>query len=466
MSNVLELIQDFKDGKVEGISKHKLRDESIQEKNRNFRLKTLKKESLLKEKLLVLTEIAIPWNPMTGEEDETYNRDQKFRPYLAQTTVMLMCKGMANENEKAKETFLRKSGVAEWDTSDLENITDVDREVFKKFRVPRLFTLPVAKVNIPAFTGNVWGKDYLMDIQRDETTGEIIGEVPLILKVNKLMADMAFEEVSQYEKDIKDGKENPTDKEKKDHISDIWAKVVVSSEFPQNYGICAGIKLNAQSDVANPNEICETDPKDMMSNLFLIRRNKEVKESLEKYSNGAYSKLDYYDDFWEFDMNCPKADDPKEIGQGTRYEKPMTSLRDVAGADAYIKSLRNAIDADNDWEKIFLSSVYVSKFNSSLEDSFLQCVRKIIDINDPYLTDKVVVANAEVITLIFGDEGEERIAEASIGSGNEGNLDEAASRKANKENTINISQMAENNDEVGVNELELDADNDNDTQEF
>lgn len=459
MSNVMELIQDFKDGKVEGISKHKLRDESIQEKNRTFRLKTLKKESLLREKLLFLTEIAIPWNPATGLEDDTYNRDQKFRPYLAQTTVMLMCKGMANENPQAKEALLKRSGVTEWDTTDLENVTKTDREIFKRFRVPRLFTLPVAKVNIPKFTGNAFGKDYLMNIERDEETGEIVGEVPLILKVNKLMADMAFEEVSQYEEDIKSGRFNPTEKEKKEHIKNIWSKVVVSSEYPQNYGICAGIKLDAQQNVANKNEICEQDNSEMLTNLFLVRRNKEVKESLAKYTEGSYTAIDFYDDFYEFDMTCPKADDPKDIGQGTRYEKPMIAFKDVPGSEDYIKSLRSAIDADNDWEKIFLSSVYVSKFNSSLEDLFLQCVRTIIDINSPFLTDKVVSANAEVISLIFGEEGEERIGTASISGGVAGKLDEAKAFKANKENTINIADMAENNtnEEVLVEEINIDG---------
>ena len=154
-------------------------------------------------------------------------------------------------------------------------------------------------------------------------------------------------------------------------------------------------------------------------------------------------------------MNCPNETDPAALGLGTRYDKAMVALKDMANSDAFIASLLATLDGDKDWEKIFLNSAYVSKFNDSLEDSFLECTRKIIDINSPYLTNRVVQFNTEIITMIFGEEGEDRIAEASVGIGTEGNLDENASKDANKANTLNIGEMANNEVNVEINEVEL-----------
>lgn len=450
--SIKDLINDFKEGKIEAVSKHKLRDESKQERNKVERLGTLKKEAKLKEKLLFITELAIPFNPSTGKEDEQFNREQKFRPYLAQSTVMRLVKGLCNESPEAKEVFMKKAGITEWETAG-EELTDIDKKIFARYRVPRVYTLPVAKVNIPAFTGNAFGKDYLINVEKDPDNGQIVGELPLILKVNKLMSDMAFEELTEMETKIKDGELTYTKKEKEDAVRAVWAKVVVSGEYPLNYTTAVGIKLNSKSELAD--DLREMEPADMFENLILVRRNKEIKTSLDKYTNGEFSAIDYYNDFWEFDMNCPNETDPAALGLGTRYDKAMVALKDMANSDAFIASLLATLDGDKDWEKIFLNSAYVSKFNDSLEDSFLECTRKIIDINSPYLTNRVVQFNTEIITMIFGEEGEDRIAEASVGIGTEGNLDENASKDANKANTLNIGEMANNEVNVEINEVEL-----------
>lgn len=458
MSGIMDLINDFKDGKIAGISKHKLRDESKQERFQAERLKGLKKESQMQEKLLILTEYAIPFNPMTGEEDETYNRDQKFRPYQANSTVLRMLKGMANQSEGAKNTFMRKAGVDEWDTEDIETITDVDRAILKRYRVPRTFTLPVTNVNIPAFTGNVYGKDYLVEVEKDQDTQEYIGEIPLPLKVNKLLSDMVFEEINKLNAEIKAGKVTFTEQEKKDEIKKFWKKVVVSGEFPRNYVMAVGIKLDAEGAIANKADIVEMEPKDMIENLYLLKRSDELKKSLDKYNGGAQSKFDYYDDFYEFDMNCTKESDPMQLGKDTRYVRAVEYLKDAANVQPFIDSVTKLVDSDRDWEQIFLSSVFVSKFNPSLEDSFLQCCSKIINLDDEFLTNKVVQANQQIIELVFGEEGENRVAESMAGMGNEGSLDEKASSAANKEHTIDIGNLANNVEDMGSETTELNLD--------
>lgn len=466
--SILDLINDFKDGKIVGVSKHKLRDESKQERFKSERLKSLKKESQMQYKLLVITELAIPFNPATGKEDDVYDRDNKFRPMLAQSTVMKMIKGIVNENKEAKDSFMRRAGVEEWDTEDVETITDQDRLVLNRYRVPRTFTLPVTNVNLPAFTGNVYGKDYLVEVEKDPDNGEYIGEIPLPLKVNKLMSDMIFEEINQYRKDIKEGKIQPvpTDKEQKEAEKKFWTKVTISGEFPRNYVMAVGIKLDAEGEIAVPNMIAETEPKDMMENMFLFKRGDELKAALAKYNGGSFSKVDFYDDFFELDMNCPKESDPMQLGLKTRYEKSASYLKDNTTSDAFIKSVNALIDSDRDWEQIFLSSVYISKFNSSIEDSFLTACSKVIDLNDTFMTNKVVQANSQIIELIFGEAGEDKVAEATIGMGEEGSLDEKASKEMNKEHTINISAMANNTEgeEIKIDELEIQIEDNGDKQ--
>lgn len=433
MSNVQELLNSFASGELSGVSALKLRDENIQKKKGNKRFATLKREPKKKSKLLIITELAIPFNPFTGVEDETYNRDSKFRPTQSETTITLLIKRIANDNPEVKKIYMDKAGVEKWDTSDLETVTAEDKKIVARYRVPRKFTLPVCRVNIPSFTGNAYGKEYLMKVERDELTDEIVGEIPLPLQVNKLMNDMKYEEIAKLEEQIANKEIVLNEKDKEAKIKTIKDKVIVSGDYPLNYVLAIEIPLDTKYKYKEDTFISEATKENFMNKMVLVKCTAEIESALDKYINGEYEALDVYTDFWEYDMSCSDDQDKKDLGRNTRYEKAMVSLIDHTSFTSFVKAYREYMDEVKDLEKIFMNSVYVSKFNQSMENTFLDAVKTVIDIDSPYITARVAGANSNIISMVFGEEGDDKLADASIGMIAEGNLDEKESRKAGKE---------------------------------
>lgn len=448
MSNVQELLSSFASGELSGVSALKLRDENIQKKKGSKKFATLKREPKKKSKLLIITELAIPFNPFTGVEDETYNRDSKFRPTQSETTITLLVKRIAHENEEVKKIYMDRAGVEKWDTSELEKITEVDKQVVARYRVPRKFTLPVCRVNIPSFTGNAYGKEYLMKVERDELTDEIIGEIPLPLQVNKLMNDMKYEEIAELEEQIANKEIVLNDKDKESKIKTIREKVIVSGDYPLNYVLAIEIPLDTKYKYKEDTFISEATKENFMSKVVLVKCTAEIESALDKYINGEYEALDLYTDFWEYDMSCSDDQDKKDLGRNTRYEKAMVTLKDHASFNTFNKAYIEFMDETKDLEKTFMNSVFVSKFNQSMENTFLDAVKSVIDIDSKYLTSKVISANSNIISMVFGEEGDDKLAEASIGMIAEGKLDEKESRKAGKEiDLMNVIGDVDNEEE-------------------
>ena len=68
-----EIMEKLRDAGSDGTSELKLRNENAQTKSFVKRLSFLKKEAKQKTKLLIPTELAIPFNPRTGVADPTSN---------------------------------------------------------------------------------------------------------------------------------------------------------------------------------------------------------------------------------------------------------------------------------------------------------------------------------------------------------------------------------------------------------
>ena len=344
---------------------------------------------------------------------------------------------------------MNRAGVEKWDTSELEKITEVDKQVVARYRVPRKFTLPVCRVNIPSFTGNAYGKEYLMKVERDELTDEIIGEIPLPLQVNKLMNDMKYEEIAELEEQIANKEIVLNDKDKESKIKTIREKVIVSGDYPLNYVLAIEIPLDTKYKYKEDTFISEATKENFMSKVVLVKCTAEIESALDKYINGEYEALDLYTDFWEYDMSCSDDQDKKDLGRNTRYEKAMVTLKDHASFNTFNKAYIEFMDETKDLEKTFMNSVFVSKFNQSMENTFLDAVKSVIDIDSKYLTSKVISANSNIISMVFGEEGDDKLAEASIGMIAEGKLDEKESRKAGKEiDLMNVIGDVDNEEDL------------------
>lgn len=439
-----EILANLKTGATTVTSEY--RNEDAQTKMKLKRIETLKKVSKKKSKVLIVTELALPFNPFTGKEDETYNRNNKYRPIMSTETAMLTYKKLANEIADTKAAFATRAGISvdEWDTTDLTTITALDKRVFNKHRYPVVFTLNVVGINIPTFTGLPFAKQYRIDVERDKESGEIIGEVPLALRIHKLMADMANEAVNKLNTLVKEGKLNYNKEDLKEAQKKEYKKIVVGEDRPLNFVLALELPLNNQSTFDDNIQLSDLTDEDLFKMLRLVKQTSSFQTALNNYLDGSYAVLDVYNNFWELDMLCPTSDDNMELGKDTKFEKPMLQIKQVPKFKNLNDSFVEFMDKDQRLESIFLASSYVSRFNEDLELNLIDAVEGLINLDDERLTARVLKANQDIIPVIFGSDGDAKLVEAEIGLVPEGELDEKVAAEDAKR--MNITNILDNSD--------------------
>lgn len=445
-----DIIKKLKSGAVSGKSSLAMRSEAIQHKHSSARMPKLKKELRKKSKLLVVAELAVPFNPETGEEDEEFNAVNKYRPPMSATSVALYLKARAAENETTRDAFMRRAGISDWDLSDLENLTETDKQVFGKYRVPRIFTLPVCHVNIPKMTNNNFGRDYAVNVEYDEVGG-IKGETPMILKVNKLLREICYEKIAKLDKEVKDGIQVLTEEQIKDRKRKYRSEIAVSDVVPSNWVEIVEVPLTSKFEISAEMELNNATADSVRPHAVIAKLNKGFADTLAEYARGDYSFADHYFDFYELDMTCPldqgSNGQPVQIyvGSNTKMETPKIALINNANTGKLIEAIRDFIDGDTDIEATVRRSTYISDYTDDIADQIITSLHTVLDISDnEFLTQKVIKANQEVLSLAFGDDALQIIeeTEAGVSDHNEGLLDEAAAKTEAK---YDVNSMLEDN---------------------
>ena len=444
-----------------GGSELNMRSEDLQKKKRAPRIKMLMKELKKKAKELIILELALPFNPATGEEDDDFNPSHKFRPPVSATSAALIIKKYANESAATKERLMKRAGITEWDTSDPDTFTEQDAEVLKKYRVPRLFTINVVSVKIPAITKDR-SRDYAIKVNRDPNTGDIVGEWPVALKVNKLFRDTEYEEVAEYQDQVEKGVINHTEDQRKKYISAIYQKNPVSDDHPANWVELIEIPLNNQFSVSADFPLAGVSAEDVKEHRLVSRYSKGIREKVDSFMNGDLVKFDKYFDYIEVDMSCPNDGDPTttqgkmDIGKDTTFEKPTDRLCEVEGYDAFAVTAREMLDQDIDIEKSVLRSVYVSEYNEDVEKQIIAALPSVYELDDKHCTGKVIMANKDIISLAFGDDGLTAIedADAGITDKGAGSLDEGQSKAQAKEYDLSSEEFSD--EELNLEQISLD----------
>ncbi len=435
-----EIYAKMMSGEVSGQSKLGMRSEAIQHKYSAKRLPKLEKKLKKKAKLLVVAEIAVPFNPATGQADDTYNPTTKFRPPYSATTTALYLKKEANENPVCKEAFMKRAGVSEWDTTDLEHLNELDKKIFCKYRVARIFTVPVVSVNIPKMTNRPFGKDYAVYVEHDEN-GAIIGEVPMILKVNKLFRDICYEKISDFQKQVDDGLVTMTQQQISDRKSKFRQEIAVSDVRPSNWVQIVELPLTNKYEVGADIDMEGITAEALQDLTVISRMTSAIAKCIESYTRGEYEMFDKYFDFFEMDMSCPSTgeDDAKTIGKDTTIDSPKIMMAANPATAKFVPKLEEAfseyVDSDEDIEQTVRRSTYISNYDDEVAAQVLGTLRTVLDVTDNrFVTKKVIQANSEVIMLAYGDEGAELVedVDADVSDKSEGALDEAAAEAEGK----------------------------------
>lgn len=445
VTSLSEFLQELAENGKDGASAYNLRNEDAQQKARVASIPKLKKEKKKKSKLLVVMELAIPFNPTTGKADDMYNPGRKFRPQLSATTVALMLKKEAANNEDVKNAFMTKAGVDNWDLSNVDVLTADDEAIFKKYRVPSVYSFPIVHVDVPLMTGD-YGRDYIINVQRDALTNQVIGEKPLAIKANEFFRDIAYEEYKKFQDDIASGRLDLTDKQKKDKSREIWGNLPVSDDHPVNYLVAVEVPLDTKYKLTTTYGELQSD--DFKKMLVQTRRTKALDDSIQKYVSGDWERYDKHFDFVEIDMVCPaEGETPMEIGQATTYEKPTETLEETAFNKTFEDAFRLYFDENDNMESIMINSVRIPKYDETVEAQLCTALNSVVDKDNEFLTKEVIAHHREFITIALGDMGDELLMDLEMDDENRatGQLDQEKAAETAKaislEDTLNNDEL-------------------------
>ena len=441
-----------------GVSKLNMRNEEKQRKFQPKRFNHLKKEKRKKSKLCFVKEIAIPFNPKTGKEDDTYNTGSKWRPPYSVESVIKLVKSYAMESEEAKQALMQHAGISSWDVTDPDTVTDEDYRLFGSYLTARIFSIPAVHVTIPSMCNNAYGRDYTVDIKVDPVTGQYIGEVPLILQAHKFFIEMAYEELADYNDKLSSGVFKYDEKQQKEYRQGIFSKVPISDLAPINFIQAFEIPLNQKFELNDDKCLVTSDKAFVDKQTVLVRMNRTISDVLDKFCGGDYSAVDKYPEYFVVDMSCPNdTESPTELGKRTSYERELNTLKDMEGYDNFRAATVDYLDNFKDLEETVFRSSFVSRYDSSVDTQLLTACNSLIDLKNPFLTQKVIESNKDFLMLALGEKFDELQLEVECGISDkaEGNLDSAAAKQVAK--TFDIaSQLDDALDAIGTEEITVD----------
>lgn len=441
-----------------GVSKLNMRNEEKQRKFQPKRFNHLKKEKRKKSKLCFVKEIAIPFNPKTGKEDDTYNTGSKWRPPYSVESVIKLVKSYAMESEEAKQALMQHAGISSWDVTDPDTVTDEDYRLFGSYLTARIFSIPAVHVTIPSMCNNAYGRDYTVDVKVDPVTGQYIGEVPLILQAHKFFIEMAYEELADYNDKLSSGVFKHDGKQQKEYRQGIFSKVPISDLAPINFIQAFEIPLNQKFELNDDKCLVTSDKAFVDKQTVLVRMNRTISDVLDKFCGGDYSAVDKYPEYFVVDMSCPNdTESPTELGKRTSYERELNTLKDMEGYDNFRAATVDYLDNFKDLEETVFRSSFVSRYDSSVDTQLLTACNSLIDLKDPFLTQKVIESNKDFLMLALGEKFDELQLEVECGISDkaEGNLDSAAAKQVAK--TFDIaSQLDDALDAIGTEEITVD----------
>ena len=441
-----------------GVSKLNMRNEEKQRKFQPKRFNHLKKEKRKKSKLCFVKEIAIPFNPKTGKEDDTYNTGSKWRPPYSVESVIKLVKSYAMESEEAKQALMQHAGISSWDVTDPDTVTDEDYRLFGSYLTARIFSIPAVHVTIPSMCNNAYGRDYTVDVKVDPVTGQYIGEVPLILQAHKFFIEMAYEELADYNDKLNSGIFKHDEKQQKEYRQGIFSKVPISDLAPINFIQAFEIPLNQKFELNDDKCLVTSDKAFVDKQTVLVRMNRTISDVLDKFCGGDYSAVDKYPEYFVVDMSCPNdTESPTELGKRTSYERELNTLKDMEGYDNFRSATVDYLDNFKDLEETVFRSSFVSRYDSSVDTQLLTACNSLIDLKNPFLTQKVIESNKDFLMLALGEKFDELQLEVECGISDkaEGNLDSAAAKQVAK--TFDIaSQLDDALDAIGTEEITVD----------
>lgn len=449
MVDFKELIQKMKAGEVPSSSEFNLMNEKRQTLPKGAGIKRFSYEFQKKSKVMFFMQMAIPFNPETGKVDDDFNPNKKWRPPISVTTAASIVKQYCLDNAEARVIFEKRAGVTEWDVSDPATLNAKDFKVLREYRTPLILTTEATTINDATITGQDYGIRYSVDIKRDLDTGQVIGEIPPIMKIGNLMSSITFNEVNELGEAInaKDPSlyknERPfinktaipacTEQDAKEWRSKIFQSGIISSVRPINMLLALEYPLSQTSTMRNSDtnlplvDYTSLEVDDVKSHLVYFDLAKKYQEYVESVASTGAG--DYFWDFIECDISDSTTTEPKDVTAkmaASRSLKPAKSPHSFYNEDDqvmrfdwvndFLTAVAGYRDSDPEFEKKMMQflATKVRAFDSSLVGSVCDRIKQLYPINYIYLTSDLLKMHKEILLDIYDDEYQERAMEEGL----------------------------------------------------
>ena len=407
-----------------GTSQFDLRNENKQKRQFAARFPKVKKEKEKKAKLLVQMEIALPFDPQTGEVSEQFNRDRKWRPPMSASKVAKYLKLMAKENEKLKVALMKPSGVETWDPATTE-ITEADLAVFRPFLFTRTYSIPRVVTNLPGLMRNGYNINFMVNIVRDENDELVLEpgqKKPLIIAAGEFYAAIASEEIKDYQKKIDSGEIHDDENTQRSQRATIRQKAGVGTDGPMNLYQVVEIPLNQTLEIETSKfNVGAIDGAELKKNIKVISPSENFGAALDRYASGTWKKYDKFIDFKEVDMTCGKEDDDQLLAKNTQFSIPTNSISELPkeAQQHFIDTFVEANEMLKDVEAMAMRSSYLIKYDEEQEERLLLAlipeVERIVGDPNGFCTQAVLRAHKDFIMEVLGEKADDLYIEMEAG---------------------------------------------------
>lgn len=465
LDRVREMANAIKSGEVAVSSPHGLVNEAKQTRKKAREIPYLKKEFNKWTKILFPLQLTFKFDPFTGST-EVYNEDNEYRIPASVTEGFAIIKTFANNSEELKRVLTSKVGIEpeEWDTTDVEAITDVDKLVLNRYRKLRPFTYPVVNVKLPGICNDtMYGKDIYLKVDRDEMGHVDFDSAPVLYKLSQLESAIARERYAELKEEIENDPEKAawTKEAKSKYCSSAWDNALISSIQTRNVFKVIALPINKKKMIDNV-DLSTLDMEATKALEYRFTPSKKLFDMIKGIINDEETDRDMNLDFVEIEMRCPgpaegvSSEDKKEIGQNTNFiavEDEKVTISKQSGFENFMDNYAQMLSVDQkEQEEEFIKASWL--LSTPSEDKLIKCYKESFNVESPYITDKVIDRFGELISLVVGDEATlEKSLEATPSKADDVS-DEEFKSEEKKANIIDLGVEEDDFDEDGVEKME------------
>lgn len=428
------LLNNLKEDSSLGHSRLNLRNESRQEST-GGRIPKFKWEKGKICRMLITTDIALPFNPFTGVADEEYNSNKMFRPEYSAETVVKIIKTHYNQDPTHLADFLKSVNAESWDVSKPDVITQEDFDIFYKYRKVRTFTHEVIGIKSKILNRAEFSIPYKVNFERDEFE-EIVGEYPKILEIKDFYMEVYMEEFARWKKD------NPsvTKSEESDAFGKFSSKVPVSNIYRQNSLLAVSLPLKNLTP-----DFSEVTPETIKNGLVALKRSKSIKLSIESILTTYKETNDHNLNFIELDFLIGNDDSDALRVQSSKFNTATRTSKSQPNFDKMNSAVSECLDEFKNQEERITSTMAPKVVNDLIVDKLCQALATEIPYEtiEHLITEPIANRHSAIMSAIYGDSCDDAITAAIIGDAPKALADEKLITEASKA----IKQMQEDSAE-------------------